>query len=773
MLLADPETGPFTTTLLHQAADPFRLLVASVKDYAIFMLDPDGRIVSWNSGAERIKGYAAAEVLGEPFARMYLPADAAGGKPRRDLDAALALGKCEEEGWRPRKDGTDIWVISTVTALHEADRHVGFAVVVRDITERKQTEDAARAGEQRLRLLIHGVKGHAIYTFDPAGLVTSWNAGAAAIYGYTAEEIVGQHRSQFYTPDEVVGGVHQSEQDEAAATGQFSEEAWRVRKDGSWFWANGTMTALFDPAGALTGFVKVVRDLSKQKQVEDVLRLRDRAIQAVSQGILIADPKQPDTPIIYASPGFATLTGYPVEDVIGRNCRFLQGAGTDPAAVALLRDAVRDGRECTVELLNYRRDGTPFWNALYITPVRDDRGRLDYFVGVLADVTRRRRLEQALQQSQKMEAVGRLAGGVAHDFNNLLTVIAGYCDMLVLAMPAADPHRGMVIEVRQAGERAAGLTRQLLAFSRKQVIEPVVLDLNDVVAQSEKMLRRLIGEDIVVAAVLDPNLSPVRADPGQVDQVLMNLCVNARDAMPTGGRLTIETRAVVLEDGQTAYPNLRPGRYAQLSVADTGEGMTDEVKAQIFEPFFTTKEEGKGTGLGLATVFGIVAQSNGHVGVYSELGLGTTFKILFPAVEAAPTRAAESRPSFPLRGTETVLLVEDEAGVRKVARIALQAQGYTVLEAAGGADAVLAADRHPGPIHLVVTDVVMPEMGGRQLADVLRSRHPGVRVLFMSGYTDDAVIRHGIIAHTDHFLQKPFTLLGLAKKARAVLDGPA
>jgi CheY-like chemotaxis protein len=330
-----------------------------------------------------------------------------------------------------------------------------------------------------------------------------------------------------------------------------------------------------------------------------------------------------------------------------------------------------------------------------------------------------------------------------------------------------------------AGDRASRLTRQLLAFGRRQVVRPVALDLNEVLAESERMLRRLIGEDVALVTDLAPDLPRVWADAGEIEQVVLNLCVNARDAMPGGGTLTIRTEAVGAADGPPPGPDRRPGRYARLTVADTGHGMTDDVKPHIFDPFFTTKGVGQGTGLGLATVHGIVRQAGGSIDVASEVGRGTTFTILLPAAADDPPAAAADgppaaagvRPTRSLQGNETVLLVEDEEAVRTIARLSLEAQGYTVLEAAGGPAALRAAAAHPGPIHLLVTDVVMPAMGGRELADAVRARHPAVKVLFMSGYTDDAVLRHGILSGTDVLLQKPFAPLGLARQVRAVLDG--
>ena len=404
-----------------------------------------------------------------------------------------------------------------------------------------------------------------------------------------------------------------------------------------------------------------------------------------------------------------------------------------------------------------------------VVAARDETGRPKLVTAVVIDMTERKKLEEQFWQAQKMEAVGRLAGGVAHDFNNLLTVINGYGQIALDQLPNGDPIRDMVQQMTSAGERAAGLTAQLLAFSRKAIVEPKVLDLNDIVTQSAKLLRRLIGEDITLTTVLAPDLNRVRADPTQVEQVILNLAVNAKDAMPRGGRLTIETRGVRLREEEVlVYPDLPHGDYVQLAVSNTGTGMSDEVKAQAFEPFFTTKQAG--TGLGLAVVHGAVKQSGGRVDVYSELGVGTTFKVLLPAVRSSPAGSSGVIRLAP-RGTETVLLVEDESGVRQFARLALETHGYTVLEAAGGSEALAVAAGHPGPIHLLVTDVVMPRMGGREVAETLRARYAGLKVLYVSGYTDDAVVRHGIVEATDAFLQKPFTPLSLARKIRAVLDG--
>ena len=392
------------------------------------------------------------------------------------------------------------------------------------------------------------------------------------------------------------------------------------------------------------------------------------------------------------------------------------------------------------------------------------------------DTTEHKQLEEQLRQSQKMEAVGKLAGGVAHDFNNLLTIITGYSQLLLDRIGQDSPLRGNLMEIKKAGDRASSLTQQLLAFSRRQVLKPKVLDLNSVVAGLEGMLQRLVGEDIHLVTALDPELGPVKADPGQIEQAIMNLVVNARDAMPQGGRLSIETaNNVERTKADSRGESLKePATYAMLAVSDTGCGMDAQTQARIFEPFFTTKEVGKGTGLGLSTVYGIVEQSGGHIDVASELGRGTTFKIYLPRVDDAVTeRGGDKVSASQPRGTETVLIVEDEPGVRALARDTLQRRGYSVLEARHGIEALVIGDQHPGTIHLLMADVVMPQMNGREVAERLLRVRPKVKVLYVSGYTEDAIVHHGVLAPGTNFLQKPFTPDDLSEKVREVLDTQA
>jgi PAS domain S-box-containing protein len=431
-----------------------------------------------------------------------------------------------------------------------------------------------------------------------------------------------------------------------------------------------------------------------------------------------------------------------------------------------------------LEMSALRADGQEFPIELTVTGIRADGPPL--FTSYIRDISERKQAEETLRQTeerfrqaQKMEAIGRLAGGVAHDFNNLLTVITGYSELLMASLTESDPSLGLIQEIAKAAQRAAMLTRQLLAFSRKQVLSSKVVDLNTILADMNKMLHRLIGEDVSLVPVLAPELHPVKVDPGQVEQVVMNLAVNARDAMPQGGMLTLETSNVTLDESYTReYPELQPGAFVLLAVSDTGCGMDEAVKARIFEPFFTTKEVGKGTGLGLATVYGIVKQAGGHVSVYSEPGQGTTFKIYFPcAPQELPVIRPEVRscPSS-TSGTETVLVVEDEDGVRALTKQVLQNDGYKVLEARHGVEALEVCGEQEEPVHLVVTDVVMPKMNGPQLAELMRGMWPNLRVLFLSGYTDRALLHSGLLDGNHNFLQKPFTPQDLASKVREMLS---
>ncbi len=514
-------------------------------------------------------------------------------------------------------------------------------------------------------------------------------------------------------------------------------------------------------------------EVAERRRVEKSLRSSEERYRSLVEGSIQGIAIQQDGIIRYANPALARIFGYDnAAAIIGQPWERLvapEDRGTFQAQVAAtLRGEAPVGPR---EWQGLRQDGGRIWIEAGLSLMTwQERPALLAFA---LDVTQRKRLEEQFRQAQKMDAIGRLAGGVAHDFNNLLTIISGYSELLLgRILCPQDPVREIVKEIQHAGERAAALTRQLLAFSRKQVLEPRVVQLNTIVSDTERMLSRLIGEDIILRTVLHPALGRVKADAGQLEQVLLNLAVNARDAMPQGGKLTIETQNVELDQAYALeHPEVQPGRYVQLAVTDTGCGMEEAVQARIFEPFFTTKGPGKGSGLGLAIVYGIVKQSGGHIGVYSERGRGTTFKIYLPRVEER-LAARPTQPGHPNRvpGHETILLVEDDDAVRALTRSALESFGYTVLDAGSAAEAIRLCECHPGRIHLLLSDVVMPEMDGRQLAEKLLARNAAMKVLYLSGYTDDAIVRHGILAAETAFLQKPFTVTALAAKVRAVLD---
>jgi len=487
--------------------------------------------------------------------------------------------------------------------------------------------------------------------------------------------------------------------------------------------------------------------------------------------------------IMYSTQSLKPTLGYAAGEMTGHNVSELIHPDQQPAVGGLLEQLFRQPDQIAQTDLRVRhKDGS--WRELEVVIAdRLDDPSVRALVVNYRDVTDRKRAEESLRladerlrAAQKMEAVGRLAAGIAHDFNNLLTAILGSTDLLLESLPADHPAREDAVESRQAALRAADLTRQLLAFSRQQVLAPRVLDLNDVVRDFERLLRRLIGEDVELHIVLAPGpAATIRADPSQLEQVLVNLAVNARDAMPGGGILTIETANVALDDAYAAnQPLVAAGDYMMIAMTDTGTGMDEETQARVFEPFFTTKERGKGTGLGLATVYGIVKQSGGYIWVYSELGIGTTFKVYLPRVPGpAEPPAAVPTTTSSLRGSETILVAEDQEEVRTLIRKILEARGYRVLTAATGAAALETAALHPGPIHLLVSDVVMPGMSGPEVSLFLTSTRNSVRTLYVSGYTDESIVHHGVLAEGVAFLQKPFTADGLARKVREVLDAPA
>jgi len=757
----------------RETDERFRQLAENIEEVFWLSTPDNSEILYISPSFERIWGL--------PCSRLYensaLWLESIHPDDRARVESALKLqasGDYNEEYRIVRPDGTVRWIADQGFPIQDDNGNVfRVAGVAEDITERKEATAALLANEARFRLLAKATND-ALWDWDLKTQSLWWSEGFETLFGFSRDEIeptIESWYNRIHSEDRewVVQDVHR-----AINSGRenWSGEYRFACSNGSYAHVLDRGHVIHDQHGVAVRMVGGMTDLTELKASQETLRLRDRAIQAVSQGILITDATQPDNPIVFASAGFERMTGYNAEETYGKNCRFLQGAKTNPDTIRELREAIAQRRTCEVEILNYRKDGTPFWNQLSISPVYGPAGELTNLVGVQTDVTSRRRLEEQFHQSQKMEAVGKLAGGVAHDFNNLLTVITGYSEMLLGDLSPAHPMRDPVTQIHEAGHRAGALTRQLLTFSRRHVVEPKLLDLNDLVSGTEKMLRRLIGEDVLLQTALSGGLSPVKMDPSHLEQVLLNLAVNARDAMPSGGTLSIATRMTELDETYcNSFPNLAPGRYVLLSVSDDGCGIPDEVKSKIFEPFFTTKEVGKGTGLGLATVHGIVQQSGGNVAVYSEVGNGTTFKVYLPAVQERATESENTPSAAPTpSGTETILIAEDEEAVRNLAARILKGYGYTVHVAAHGKEALEKLQHELEHIDLLVSDVVMPHLGGRALAEEVQQLLPNCKILFLSGYTDDAVIRHGVLDTEFAFLQKPFSPVSLAQRVRRLLD---
>jgi two-component system cell cycle sensor histidine kinase/response regulator CckA len=510
--------------------------------------------------------------------------------------------------------------------------------------------------------------------------------------------------------------------------------------------------------------------LLRGSNAEDTVRKLWQAIEQSADLVLITDRAGV---IEYVNPAFEALTGYSREEAIGQTPRLLKSGQQSPELYQELWATITSGNVFRGVLANRKKSGEIFYAEKSITPVRDSEGKITHFISNDRDITERRRLEAQLQQAQKMDAIGKLAGGVAHDFNNLLMVISSYAELMQNSLAPEHPLRRNVQEIMTASRRAADLTRQLLAFGRKQMQSLQFLSLNGIILEINKMLPHLLREDIQIVFVPGEHLGRVKADRVQIEQVVMNLAANARDAMPDGGKLTIETASVRVDEAyvQQRHAMVPVGDYVLLTVSDSGQGIAPECMTHIFEPFYTTKEDGKGTGLGLATVYGIVKQSGGFVWVYSEPGLGATFKIYLPTVEQQADEIPAPKPvAKSVGGGETILLVEDEAALRQPAREFLASRGYTVIEATDGDDALRIAKNHTARIDLMITDVIMPHMGGAQLAETLAEKRPQMKVLFVSGYAENTILGHGPIDVMTQFLQKPFSLEELARKIRTVLD---
>jgi PAS domain S-box-containing protein len=805
---------------LSRSEERYRDLVENAHDL-IYEHDLSGNYTSTNKAAQRITGYSREEGLRMNLANTLAPecVEKALDMLKRNL-AGESVNAYELE--IIAKNGSRIAVEVNTRLVLKNGVPVGVQGIARDITKRKTAENALRHSEARKRAILDSAMD-CIVTMDHQGMVVDWNPASEKTFGFSQEEAAGREMTELIIPPRF-RDQHRQGLPRDLATGEDYKLGQRLelsaqRRDGTEFPVELTITHTeFEGTPMFTGYL---RDITERKHAEDRLVAQYAVTRAIAESNTFSEGAQTILQAVCETLGWehgGLWTLAPGQDLM-RCTEIWQAPGAQAKEFAqATRESIFEigvglpGRVWTncqpvwitdvVEDANFSRlsiaaklgfrvaCGFPIWLRSEVLGVVEFFSRsirepdpallamMATIGGQIGQFIESKRVEEALseseeqlRQSQKLEAIGQLAGGVAHDFNNLLTVIGGYSSMILGKLPPESPHRSSVEEIKKASDRASSLTRQLLAFSRKQILQPKILDLNIIVSDLEKMVRRLIGEDIDLLALTDPELGRVEADPGQVEQVLLNLIVNARDAMPAGGKLTIETGNTVLSSDYALRHAAIAGPYVMLAVSDTGCGMAADLQTHVFEPFFTTKGAGKGTGLGLATVYGIVKQSGGNIWLYSEVGKGTTFKIYLPRIDAVPVvqQISSGLPSLP-KGTETLLLVEDEEQVRKMLQAILEGQGYNVLAAANGEEALEIATQYDSEIHLMITDVVMPQMSGPELAERLVTIRPDSRVLYMSGYTDDAIVRHGLLDAKLNFLHKPFDAASAARKVREILD---
>jgi PAS domain S-box-containing protein len=633
------------------------------------------------------------------------------------------------------------------------------------ILERQSAQEALRESEALFRNLFeHHVAIKLIVDPDTGNIVDA-NRAAAEFYGWSRDQLKQMKIQDIntLTPEEIKKEI------EKIKTGERLYFQFRHRRADSSIRDVEVFSSKIEARGKDL-LHHIIHDITERKRAEVERERLLAAIEQAGEVIMITDPTGT---IQYVNPAFATVTGYTREEAIGKTPRILKSGQQDQVFYRKLWTTICNGGTWEGRMVNKRKNGKLYTEEATISPVLDETGRIVNYVAVKRDITEHLELTAQFQQAQKMEAVGRLAGGVAHDFNNILSVILGYTELALGKTEPSSPLHADLKEVFNAARRSTDITRQLLAFARKQTVAPVVLDLNDTVERMLKMLRRLIGEDIDLAWLPAAGLWPVKIDPAQVDQILANLCVNARDAITGVGKVTIETDNVVIDETYCAqHPGFVPGEFVLLAVSDDGCGMDKGTLSHLFEPFFTTKGVGRGTGLGLSTIYGIIKQNGGFINVYSEPDKGTTFKIYLSRhagkIETVEAKDVELIPSS--RG-ETVLLVEDEVPILKLGQTILEKLGYAVLSASAPQEAIRVAEAYPGKIHLLITDVVMPEMNGRDLAERLRAIQPGMKWLFMSGYTANVIVHHGVLEAGVHYMQKPFSMKDLGVKVREALEG--
>jgi PAS domain S-box-containing protein len=629
----------------------------------------------------------------------------------------------------------------------------------------------------RYETLVQSVTDYAIYMLDTAGHVRSWNAGARRFKGYAPEEIIGEHFSRFYTPEERQKDIPRIALETAAREGRFEAEGWRVRKDGSRFWANVVIDPIRNPAGELVGFAKVTRDLTERRAAEEKLRASEERFRLLVQSVTDYAIYMLDREGRVSSwnAGAERFKGYTADEIIGEHFSRFYSAEDREAGIPriALEKAEHEGR-FEAEGWRIRKDGSRFWASVIIDPVRNDAGELIGFAKVTRDMTDKRAIEEQLRQSQKMEAVGQLTGGLAHDFNNLLTGLSGSLEMMktrVAQGRTADFER-YFIAAEGAVKRASALTHRLLAFSRRQTLDPKPTDVNRLLNSLEELLRRTVGLGIQIEVVGSGSLWPTLVDSNQLENAVLNLCINARDAMPEGGKVTIETANKWLDDRTAREHDLPAGQYVSVCVTDTGMGMSPNIAAKAFDPFFTTKPLGEGTGLGLSMIYGFARQSGGQVRIYSEEGQGTTVCIYLPRIAENATAEDDIGPTPPVQSSghgEVVLLIEDEPIIRMLIAEVLGEAGYRVIEASDGPAGLRLLDSN-AEVDLLVTDVGLPGgMNGRQVADAARVKRAGLKILFITGYAENAVVGSGRLDKGMFVLSKPFQMDVLASRVEDIL----
>ncbi len=757
---------------LKESEERFRNLMEYVPGVSIQGYDLEGKVLYWNKASEEVYGYTAREALGKNLADLIIPADV-----MPHFEMALEIGKgIEKSGeFAPpgeldllHKNGHLVPVYSIHTAVkHEDKAPILFCIDV-DLSERKKKEDALHESEEKYRAIFEQA-ADSIVLIDPVTEnLVAFNDRAHESLGYSREEF-----KELKIPDfEIIESADEvrSHIEKITRNGFDTFETEHRTKGGDI--RNIHVSCRVISIMGRNFIQSVWHDITERRRAELALRESEEELRDFFDNANdLIQMVTPEGRFAYVNRKWLNVLGYTREELADISFIDVIHSDSKEHCLELFQRIMTGERIDFVEAVFLTKDGRQI-NVEGSVSCRFEEDKPVNTRGIFRDVTERKILEEQLQQMQKMESIGRLAGGVAHDFNNMLTVISGHAELALTRLNSENPLVEDITEIQIAAQRASNLTKQLLAFSRKQTLEPKVLNLNYVITDMDKMLRRIIGEDIDLLTVYEPELWRVKVDPGQIEQVVVNLVVNGRDAMSRGGKLTIETMNMELDDDYThSHPEVEPGSYVMIAVTDTGVGMSEEIVARIFDPFFTTKEVDKGTGLGLSTVYGIIKQSGGHIWVYSEINKGTTFKVYFPIVsEDAELFIRKGDVDEVPRGAETILVVEDEDSVRDLACRILKIQGYKVLEAQNGGEAYLMCKKLEKSVDLVVTDVVMPGISGAEFVEKLREIWDNVKVLYMSGYTADAIVHDGILVPGTHYIQKPYRSLDLARKVREVLD---